>query len=78
MADLLTEETMQKVLEDTTAAGIEFTNIAPSEDVINYVLPYVDTFPSTFLVDTDGKVLEVFDGIKTVEEYKQSIEKYLG
>ncbi len=78
VADLLTEETMQKVLEDTTAAGIEFTNIAPSEDVINYVLPYVDTFPSTFLVDTDGKVLEVFDGIKTVEEYKQSIEKYLG
>ena len=42
------------------------------------MLPYVDTFPSTFLVDTDGKVLEVFDGIKTVEEYKQSIEKYLG
>lgn len=77
VADLLTEDAMQKTLEDTTANGIQFTNIAPSEDVVSNVLPYVDTFPTTFLVDSDGKVLEVFDGVKTVEEYKQVISKYV-
>ena len=78
VADLLTEDVLKTTLEETTANGIQFTNIAPSQDVIDNVLPYVDTFPCTFLVDTDGKVLEVFDGTKTIEEYQQIISKYLG
>lgn len=77
VADLLTEDILKTTLEQTKENEISFTNIAPSQEVIDKVLPYVTVFPTTFLVDTDGKVLEVFDGTKTVEEYQSVISSYL-
>ncbi len=77
VADLLTEDVLKTTLEQTTENGISLTNIAPSKEVINKVLAYVTTFPCTFLVDSEGKVLEVIDGTKTVEEYQQLISQYL-
>lgn len=56
--------------------GIGYTVVVPSADMQNGILNDVFTFPTTFIVDSEGNILEGFSGSRSREEFIEIIEKY--
>lgn len=56
--------------------GIGYTVIVPSADMQNGILKDIFTFPTTFVVDSEGNILECFSGSRSRDEFIEIIEKY--
>lgn len=56
--------------------GIGYTVIVPSADMQNGILKDIFTFPTTFVVDSEGNILECFSGSRNRDEFIEIIEKY--
>lgn len=56
--------------------GIGYTVVVPSADMQNGILKDIFTFPTTFVVDSEGNILECFSGSRSRDEFIEIINKY--
>ncbi len=65
----------QKIVKEDV--GVSYTMLEPSAQLLNGVLYDVFSFPTTFIVDENGNILEQFSGTRSKEQFSEIVEKYL-
>lgn len=56
--------------------GVSYTMLQPSAGLMNGVLYDVFSFPTTFITDENGNILESFSGTRSKEQFIEIIGKY--
>lgn len=68
-------ETMEQLLEE---AEVEYTNLIPSKDLEKEFVSGIKSYPTSFLVDSEGKIVgREIVGARDAEAYKSLLKKEL-
>ena len=59
-------------------AGVTFTNLLPSAELSQFIRATVAGFPTSFIIDSDGNVVDVSVGAKDEDKWKAYIDSQLG
>lgn len=74
----LMDEEREGINEILEAAGADYQQLTLSEDMINHeVIRNIQAFPTTFVVDSEGNIVDVIIGSNDYEGWKDRIEKEL-
>ena len=67
-------EKAKKIIED---AGVTFTNLIPDEKFMNFFASTIVGFPTTYMVNSEGTIVDVTVGSKSYEGWKEYIDEQL-
>lgn len=74
----LSEEETEAINEILEAADADYQQLTLSEDMINHeVIQSIQAFPTTFVVDSEGNIVDVIIGSNDYEGWKERIEQEL-
>lgn len=74
----LSEEEREAITEILEAADADYQQLTLSEDMINHeVIQGIQAFPTTFVVDSEGNIVDTIIGSNDYEGWKERIEKEL-
>lgn len=68
---------VEKAKELMSAAGVTFTNLIPDQGFQNFFRATIAGFPTTYFVDSEGKVIDVTSGAKDFDKWKEYVEAEL-
>ena len=67
-------ETAQKIVGD---AGVTFTNLIPDAGCMDFIHTSVVGFPTTFFVNSEGKIVSTVTGANDAEGWKSLVDAEL-
>lgn len=74
----LSDEEREAITEILEAADADYQQLTLSEDMINHkIIQGIQAFPTTFIVDSEGNIVDTIIGSNDYEGWKERIEKEL-
>ncbi len=73
----LKEDQVEKGKSLMQEAGVSFTNLIPDPELYKFIRSTVIGYPTTFFVDSEGKILMSTCGAKEPDNWKETVDEVL-
>lgn len=70
------EEAISRAKDIIKKAGADFTVIVPDEDFYDIHLSAIDAVPTTFIVDSDGRIIDTLVGSMNEDQWRIKINEF--
>lgn len=71
------ETNIDKAKSIINATGVTYLNLMPSLELSKGILDDIQFYPTTFIIDEEGNVIDIISGAKSKEEWKKIINEIL-
>ncbi len=72
-AEVASKEEAKSIID---TSGVTYTNLVPDANIIKVLEEGIEAFPTTFVLDEDGNVLEIVVGANDESTWRTLIQKY--
>lgn len=73
----LKTDQLEKAREIINNADVTFTNLVPDQVFMDFFRATIAGFPTTFFVNSEGKIVNAIAGAKNLEQWKEYVDSEL-
>ena len=78
LADVYSNEEKQTLAKEIiSSTGVTYPSLLPDQKLDAAVLTYVTGVPTTLFIDSEGTVLEIISGTRSLETFSEIVDKLL-
>ncbi len=72
---MMRDKTIESAKRIISKTKVKYANLLPSQDALNYFSNLLTGYPTTFIIDNDGNVVDTYVGARDYDGYKFSIDQ---
>lgn len=72
---MMRDETIESAKRIISKTKVKYANLLPSQDALNYFSNLLTGYPTTFIIDSEGNVVDTYVGARDYDGYKFSIDQ---
>lgn len=72
---MMRDKTIESAKRIISKTKVKYANLLPSQDALNYFSDLITGYPTTFIIDSEGNVVDTYVGARDYDGYKFSIDQ---
>lgn len=72
---MMRDKTIESAKRIISKTKVNYANLLPSQDALNYFSNLLTGYPTTFIIDSEGNVVDTYVGARDYDGYKFSIDQ---
>lgn len=72
---MMRDKTIESAKRIISKTKVKYANLLPSQDALNYFSNLITGYPTTFIIDSEGNVVDTYVGARDYDGYKFSIDQ---
>lgn len=72
---MMRDKTIESAKRIISKTKVKYANLLPSQDALNYFSNLLTGYPTTFIIDSEGNVVDTYVGARDYDGYKFSIDQ---